>query len=65
MKTKQRASFQEILERKKLEGNHRVLEANASLGDPEAFKESMRKVREEYEYKSAKSARVLRDRVLK
>lgn len=65
MKTSQRSSFQEILNRKKQEGNHRVLGANMSLGDPEAFKESMRKVREEYEYKSAKSARVLRDRVLK
>lgn len=61
---KPRESFQEIIERKKREGNYRELTPDETLVDPKAFKAEMRKVREDFIRKSHNSWIRLRDVIL-
>lgn len=65
MEKKHHTNLRELLEHKKQEGSLRVKEANQTLKDFEGFMDDMKKIREEYERKSADSVRVLRDRVFK
>lgn len=57
-------TLREIIEEQKAAGTHRVYEANETLRDPEAFREAMRKVHEDYLNKSAASIAALRDKYL-
>lgn len=64
MEKQAHTNLRDFLREQKENNTLRVMEANETLKDPQAFMDSMKEVREDYERKSADSVRVLRDKVL-